>query len=320
MSELLIRQPDEGRLIGRADLVIAAGLVIAAFASMFDAWADIYRLGSTHEELSYVLAAPAVIAWLAFGRRENLSECRLRGGWLGLLIMAAAWAIHWYGYLTDPVLWRGSAVMLAVGAVVAALGIDVLWRFLPAFAMTIFLIPISPNGRYFLAAPLQAATAQATQWVCDILGIYVDRFGNELNINGIDVTVAEACSGMRMILTMFLVCFAVAFVLPLRGWVRAVSLAACPLVAIAANVVRLVPTVWVFGHASRKTAEAFHSISGWVMLVVAFIFLLSVFKVLELAGLPVMQAPSQKTNRRKPSIGPIKRNSAIAAPAEVAKL
>ena len=248
---------------------------------MFDAWADIYRLGTHNEELSYVLLAPVMIAWIAWARRARLWRCRVRGGWAGLPILAAGWLVYAYGYLTDPVLWRAGAVLTAVGAVVAALGTDALRKFFAAFAAAVFLIPISPNGRYRLAVPMQDATAAVTQTVCDLLGVYVDRAGNLLTINGVDVTVAEACNGMRMILTLFLVCYVVAFTLPLHPGLRALLLAASPLVAVVSNVVRLVPTVWLFGNASPEAAERFHDVSGWVMTVVAFLALMGFFKGLQ---------------------------------------
>lgn len=276
--------------VTRNDLLFAAGLAGAAAVVMGDAWRDIVRLGVDSEELSYVLLAPVVIAWIAFGRRDQLARCRVRGQWVGLLILAAGYAVHWYGFLADPVLWRAGAVMAAAGATVAALGTDVLLRFLPAFAATIFLVPISPNGRYQLAVPLQTATAAATQTVCDLLGIYVDRAGNLLTINGVDVTVAEACNGMRMILTLFLVCYLVAFTLPLRASLRVLLLVFTPLVAVVANVVRMVPTVWLFGNASPEVAEAFHTAGGWGMTVIAFLLLMGGFSLLQ----RLLDAPPEK--------------------------
>lgn len=256
-------------------------MACAAVFALFDAWRDIFRLGMVNEELSYVLLAPVVIGWLAWARRARLSECRPRGLWLGLIALLAGWGVYWYGYVSDPVLWRAGAVMVAAAAVIAALGSDVIFKFFPAFVACIFLIPISPNGRYRLAVPLQNATAQATQAVCDVLGIYVDRAGNLLTINGVDVTVAEACNGMRMILTLFLVCYVVAFTVPLRPYVRVLFLAATPLVAIVANVVRLVPTVWLFGNRSASAAETFHDVSGWVMTVLSFLLLMGFFRLLQ---------------------------------------
>lgn len=267
--------------ITRRDLYAALALAAGAVLVMFDAWREIVRLGTGNEELSYVLLAPVVIAWIAWTRRDRLKECQPRGGWLGLLVMAAGWFVYAYGFLADPVLWRGGAVLTAVGAVIAALGYEVLWKFLPAFAATVFLIPISPNGRYRLAVPLQQATAQVTQVVCDLLGIYVERAGNLLTINGVGVTVAEACNGMRMILTLLMVCYAVAFTSPLRPWLQALLLIVSPLVAIVANVIRLVPTVWLFGNASQHAAEVFHDVSGWVMTVLAFLLLMGLVRMLQ---------------------------------------
>ena len=258
----------------RTDLLFATAAAAVCAFIMLDAWRDVLRLGTRSEELSYVLLAPVVIAWIAWSRRERLAQCSVRGGSVGLLILAGGYATYWYGFLADPVLWRAGAVIALVGAVVAVLGRDVLLRFAPAFAAAVFLIPVSPDGRYRVAAPLQAATASATQAVCDVLGINVDRAGNLLTINNVDVTVAEACNGMRMILTLLLVCYAVTFTLPLRSSVRVAVLAASPVVAVVCNIARLVPTVWLFGHSSPAVAEAFHEVSGWVMTVLAFVVLM----------------------------------------------
>lgn len=263
------------RPLTRRDLLLACGLACAAIAILWPAWRDIFRLGTRDEELSYVLLAPVMIGWLAYVRRGMLAKCRARGGWLGLLILALGWAVYSYGYLADPVLWRAGAVVVAIGAFAAAAGSDVLFNFAPVFAACIFLVPVSPDGRYHVAVPLETATAHATQTVCDLLGLYVDRSGNMLSINGVDVTVAEACNGMRMVFTLFMVCYVVAFTARLRPVLRTLLLAASPLVAIVANVVRLVPTVWMFGNTSRAKAERFHDISGWVMTVVAFVVLLA---------------------------------------------
>jgi exosortase/archaeosortase family protein len=61
---------------------------------------------------------------------------------------------------------------------------------------------------------------------------------------------------------------------PMRRGVRFLLLVCSPIVAIGSNVVRLVPTVYMFGHYSLDTAERFHNISGWVMTIVAFLFLM----------------------------------------------
>jgi exosortase/archaeosortase family protein len=84
-----------------------------------------------------------------------------------------------------------------------------------------------------------------------------------------------------MVFALFMVCYYVAFATPARWYVRAVLLVASPLVAIVANVIRLVPTIWVFGRFSLQTAERFHNAAGYVMLVLAFLLLMAIFKPLQ---------------------------------------
>ena len=278
--------------ISARDLLMAAAGCVAAVLITGDAWTDIFRLGSADEELSYVLLAPIVILWLVWIRRDELRQCGIRHGWVGILILLGGWLSYWYGFNSDPVIWRAGAVILAVGAVVTVMGGEAFIKLMPAFFACIFLIPILPNGRYRLAVPLQTATAQVTEYLCDMIGMTVERSGNLLSINGVDVTIAEACNGMRMVLALFMVCYVVAFTVPLRTYVRIAFLIASPLVAILFNVARLVPTIWMFGYRSTAAAEAFHSASGWVMSIVAFVVLLAMCRILERVAGPVV---SKKT-------------------------
>lgn len=268
-------------MLRRRDLAFAAAFIVAAVLVMLDAWRDTWRIALSDEECSYVLLAPVVVGWLAWVRRTKLRNCRLRGQWAGLAVLGLGWVIWWYGYVTDPVIWRAGAVVIAVGAFMAAVGLDASLKLAPALAACVFLIPVDPTGRYHVAEPLETATAFVAQRTCDLLGMYVDRSGNLLSINGVDVTIAEACNGIRMVMTLFMVCYVVAFTLPLKAWVRLLLLAASPLVAIVSNVVRLVPTVWMFGHASNAAAERFHDVSGWVMTIIAFGALMGFARLLQ---------------------------------------
>ena len=116
----------------------------------------------------------------------------------------------------------------------------------------------------------------------------VEQRGNLISFNGKQVEIAEACNGMRMVFTLFLASYVFAFVTPLRGYVRAIILLASPVTAVVCNVIRLVPTVWVFGHTSPEKAAIFHDFSGWVMLVVAFLGLTGIVRILKWAMVPVV--------------------------------
>jgi exosortase len=190
-------------------------------------------------------------------------------------------------------IWHVGAVLILIGALLSVVGRDLLIRFAPAFAVLVFLVPVPGIIRQPVALQMQNATAVATQTMFDILGQPIQRNGNQLSIRddkvGKDkvVNIAEACNGMRMVFTLVLVSFAVAFGEPLRGYVRFLILAASPLSAIACNVIRMVPTIWLYGHANDKIADAFHAIAGWVMLGIAFLLLVAIIRLLKWALIPV---------------------------------
>ena len=165
------------------------------------------------------------------------------------------------------------AILLCIGAFISIAGIQLPLRFLPAIGVLAFLIPIWPERRMQLAGPLQEATARITQDVCEMFGMVVERQGSNLLVNGAGIAIVEACNGMRMVLTLLLVCYAYAFVRPLGAWWRTFIIILSPGVAILCNVIRLVPTVWVYSHLPPPARDRFHDWSGWVMLAVALAFM-----------------------------------------------
>lgn len=270
----------------------AAAFVALALVVTSEVWADIHRLASGDEEASHVYLVPVAVAWLVWVRRSRLRQCAPRGRWVGTAAIAAGWFLWSYGYRNDiQSFWHGGAVLIVVGGLVTALGKDIFSKFLPAFAVLVFLLPVASIVRQQIAIPMQQVTAQLTQGAAELLGFDVLRRGNLLTANGAEIAIVEACNGMRMVFTLFLACYVFAFITPLRGYVRLLVLAASPALAIACNVVRLVPTVWMYGHASRDTATLFHDVSGWVMLMVAFMLLTGITKVLRWAMIPVSPYP-----------------------------
>jgi len=98
-----------------------------------------------------------------------------------------------------------------------------------------------------------------------------------------------------MVFALVLVSYAFAFGTPLRWYVRAIILGLSPISALICNVIRMIPTVWLYGLSDREwfgvagssVAEVFHDVAGWVMLVLAFLLLMGAIKMLRWAMVPV---------------------------------
>jgi exosortase len=249
-----------------------------------DVWRDMLTFSLQDEESGYIPMVPAVIAILVWTRRKAISEARISHNWLGTLLIGLGWAGWSLGYRYNRhVLWYGGADLMALGAAVTILGKDALFKFLPAAFALAFLVPVLNGRRHQISGPLELATAQVTQAICETLHMNVAREGNLLLVNGVEVAVAEACNGMRMVFTLVLVCYLYAFATPMRWQGRALVLALSPLIAMICNVTRLVPTAWVYGHASASAANQFHDISGWAMLAIGFLILMGIGRVVAAA-------------------------------------
>jgi exosortase len=271
-------------------LVGALLLTLAGIVAGIEAWRDILHIAARDEEASHVFLVPIVVAFLIWVRRMRWRHVRPGGYWLGPVLIVLGWVFYDIG---DARLWQSvwhfSAILIMVGCLVSGLGSQVLRQFLPAFLVLAFMVPVPGRVRQRIAIPMQNATARATEDVFNVVGIDVQRQGSVLNINGKDVAIAEACNGLRMVFALTLVCYAFAFGSPLRWYARLLVMAATPFAAILCNVIRLVPTVYVYGNYSSTFAEDFHFISGWAMLFIAFFLLLGTLRVLRWAYIPVYQ-------------------------------
>lgn len=272
----------------RWHIVGAIAMAIVGIIATHMAWADILHIAIKDEEASHILLVPVVAAWMFWVRRARLRYCRPSGTILGPIFVAAGAAVYLGGYnMGIQSAWHGGAVLLVLGCILSVLGKNVLFRFLPAFVVLAFLVPVPGTIRQGIAVPLQTATAAVTQATFETIAIPVERSGNLLIINGAEVAVAEACNGMRMVFALVLVSYAFAFSMPLRNSVRVLVILASPLAAIACNVVRLIPTIWLYGFSSDGIADRFHDISGWIMLPVGFLLLLGIIRLLRWALIPV---------------------------------
>src|SRR5439155_4703023 len=202
---------------------VIAAMVMGALGvfATFDAWQDIYTLAAKDEEYSHIFLVPIVALTMVYIRRMRMRHCKPSGAIIGVMLAAIGWAATRYGfYHAVQALWHAGAVVVVLGCMLSVLGKNVIFRFFPAIAVLVFLVPVPGRIRQEIALPLQTWTARTAQTGLEICGVETEVSGNTLSINGKPVTVAEACNGMRMVFPLILVSYAFSFALPLRNSVR----------------------------------------------------------------------------------------------------
>jgi exosortase len=272
-------------------VVAAAAMAMVGVAVTWPTWVDIYHIATTDEEADHVLLVPLVALWMLWARRVRFRYCKPTFTMLGPIIVAIGWAIRSYGFYHGIAsFWHGGSVLVVLGCIVAVLGKHAIFRFIPVVAVLVFLIPVPGELRLRVAIPLQSWTAHMEQQLFHVMNMDVARSGNQLWYNDKPIDIIEKCNGLRMVFGLILVGYAFSFSLPLRNWVRFLILAVSPFAAILCNLIRILPTVWIYcSPRFAHVADRFHLYSGWLMLLVALLILLGILRIMKWAMIPVMR-------------------------------
>ncbi|HTY60848.1 MAG TPA: exosortase/archaeosortase family protein [Acidobacteriota bacterium] len=189
-------------------------------------------------------------------------------------ILAAALNMH-------PFVNRIAMLLCVVGAVVFLCGWARLKVMFFPIAFLLLMIPIPAVIFNPLTFPLQLLASRFGELVLVACRVPVLREGNIMQLANTSLEVAEACSGIRSLISLLTLAIVYGYFVESRIWVRiALAIAAVP-VAIASNAIRVAGTGLAAHFYGAEAAEGFfHSFSGWLVFIVAFVLLFALHRVL----------------------------------------
>ena len=180
---------------------------------------------------------------------------------------------------------QGCAMILTLfGAVLMLSG----WRIMKyawfPIAYLICGIPWPPLVYSYIASPLQTLAAKVAVVTLRFTGVTAYRSGTKINMASSSVTepmrtlnVAEACAGLRSLMTFITVGVAVAFLSARPLWQKIIISASAVPIAIFCNVMRVAGQGLLDHYVSQQLSQSFaHQFVGIVMLVPAFFMILGV--------------------------------------------
>src|SRR5262249_31078856 len=145
----------------------------------------------------------------------------------------------------------------------------------PAVVFLLFLLPLPYQVDVLLANPLRRVATVCSTYALQTLGVPAVSQGNVILIDDLKVGVAEACSGLGMLMTFFALSTAVAFIIQRPLLDKAIIFLSAIPVGVIMNVLRITVTVFLFRFADAEVARAvFHDVAGWVMMPLALLVLL----------------------------------------------
>jgi exosortase len=142
------------------------------------------------------------------------------------------------------------------------------------FGLLLFMIPIPAIIYSQLTLRLQLLASELGEALITLMGIPVLREGNTLKLPSQTLDIAEACSGIRSLLSLLFMSAVYAYFFDKKVWMRWALLVATIPIAIAANGVRVGLTGLLSEIDTKLASGAYHEAEGYIVFVVALVALL----------------------------------------------
>ena len=249
--------------------IVAAALVTGvAFLALYShVIARLIHDWATDENYSHGFFIVPIALYLAWERRDALSQASWRGSMWGLLPFVGGLALLVAGTLgAEFFLTRISMVVVLAGVVVLLGGREAFRVLLFPIGFLLLMIPIPAIVFNQIAFPLQLLASRFGTTVMGLVGVPVLREGNVLVLANITLEVAEACSGIRSLVSLLAIGMLIGYFGDRRAWARSVLTLMTVPVAIFTNGLRVAGTGIAAYYYGPKVAEGIlHMFSGWMI-------------------------------------------------------
>jgi len=178
---------------------------------------------------------------------------------------------HWLMWIAMVGVLFGLVLYLAGPSVIRVTWLPILYL--------LFAMPISPGLYTKVSVPMQNIAARGSVPVLHLMGVdaevsasrltFKDRWGED-----VDLTVAQACNGMRLLTAFLALGVAMAYLDDKPIWQRLVLVVMAIPIAIFCNILRVAVTAWMFYIGKPELGQGImHKFAGVLMLVPAFLML-----------------------------------------------
>lgn len=291
-----IIQPTFGEQLGRPFWIQAALLLGATGLLYYPVLARLAADWWNDPESSHGPVVPLFSLFVLWHTQKKWQPLPVRPSWIGLVAVFGSLALLITGVLgVEFFLARSSFVFMLGGFIVYFLGWNYFRAFFFPWAFLFLMIPIPAIIFNHITFPLQLLASNFAARALQLCGIPVLQEGNVIQLARTVLEVAEACSGIRSLVTLVTLAIIYGYFLETRLSRRIIFVVAAVPIAVLANGLRVFGTGLLAHIWSPEAAEGFfHSFSGWLIFVIAMLMLFSVDNFLKwvdrLRGKPVSPA------------------------------
>jgi exosortase len=265
--------------LSRAGLAIAALSVLALYGRTI---VGVVRTWETNSDYTHGFLIAPLCVYLVWQRRRRLAAMEMRPSAAGLGIVLFSLFLFAAGQLgAEQFLARVSLIGVLAGSVVFLMG----WAHARAlafvFGLAILTIPLPTIIFNEIAQPLQLLASSVAEETLVALRIPALREGNVIFLSTATLEVAEACSGIRSMVSLLAAGLVYGYFTDDHLGRRAILALSTLPIAIVANAIRVAGTGVLAHFAGAAAADGFfHGFAGWLVFMSALVMLFAVHGLL----------------------------------------
>jgi len=251
-------------------------------------WPILYRMGvqwANDENMGHGFFVPIFAGIVAWQRREELLATPRNPNILGLFVVAFGGVLSLLATLGAELFTARLSFVIALFGTVLYLG-GTRWVKILLFPllMLLFMIPIPAIIYSSLTMKLQNLASQLGELMITAMGIPVLREGNILRIPSQPLDIAEACSGIRSLMTLLFMALIISYFTDKKVWMRWALLIATVPIAILANGMRVAITAWLSEIDTKLASGTYHEAEGFLVYFIDIAALLAVHRLINVVG------------------------------------
>jgi exosortase len=247
-------------------------LLLASYAPIF---ARLVHQWDNDPDMSHGFFVPCVSAFLVWQRRHELMALKPRPNWWGLVVVLYGTAQLYVATLgAELFLARTAFVITLAGAVWMLGGTLMLRKLLFPLFLLFFMVPIPAVIYNRITFPLQLLASRLAGDALSVLGLPVLREGNILELPDQRLSVVEACSGIRSLLTLTFLSLVYGHFFEKKPGIRVLLFLSTVPIAIVANASRVTLTGLITEWKPELAEGFFHTAQGWVIFMVSLCMLI----------------------------------------------
>lgn len=274
-------------MLSRQQTFVAMAALLALWAvAYYPVVPEMVHTWFGHSDNSHGVLVPVISLYFLWAKQEQIARTPIQGSGWGLALLLAVSLFYVVSFLGGIAVFQRLALVVSlIAAVWACLGTQMLkCTAFPLFFL-FFMIPVPDTLLSMVAFPLQLVATKISADMIQMCQIPVYREGNMLYFVQTQLEVAEACSGIRSIMSLSILSVVFAYISTGNWWRKAALILSAIPVALVANILRVTATGILAHFFGDQVARGFlHEFSGLVVFFFGMVIIFGIYVLLNRIG------------------------------------